>query len=122
MISNMATKYKEYVTRMLEAEKELFGEFKKLHDEYSLNQEKLQTKFNEEGKKIVDIVHEWENKLCKQSEKGGYSHFTPKLAEKFQEEVKKHFPLIDHVGIQVQYAPVTVSDNDAFILKKIDLG
>lgn len=117
----MATKYKEYVDRMLEAEKELFDAFKKVHDEYALNEDKLQDAFNKEGEKILEVLNEWENKLCNQSEKGGYSAFTPKLAEKFREEVKKHFPMIDHIGIQVSFAPVEAS-NDPFILKRIDLS
>jgi hypothetical protein len=84
---------------MLAAEKLAFAAFKKLHDEYGQNPDDLQEKFNAEGEKILAIIHEWENKLCSQSEKAGYGSFTGGLAEKFQAEVKKAFPLIDHVGI-----------------------
>ena len=115
----MATKYKEYVDRMLVQNKDVFDAFKKLHDEYEQDQDKLQDKFNKEGVIVTNLVREWENKLCRQSEKGGYSAFTPKLAEKFQLEVKKHFPLIDHVGIQVSYAPQ--AKDEPFLLKRIDL-
>lgn len=107
------TKYKDYVKRMLDAEKEVFKNFKKLHDEYSLREDELQDVFNKEGAKILDIVNEWENRLCKQSESGGFSKFTPKLSESFRGEIKKLFPMIDHIGIQLNY---TAND---FVIKKI---
>ena len=93
------TKYKEYVGRMLENNKELFDGFRELHDRYALDQEKYQEEFNKEGEKVSVVIREWEDKLCRQSEKAGYASFTSSLAEKFQSEVKKVFPLIDHVGL-----------------------
>lgn len=108
-------KYREYAERMLKVHKKEFDEFRKIHDEYSLNEEKLQERFNKEGSKIMLLVKQWESKLCMQSEKGGYGSFTTRLAEKFQEEVKKHFPNIDKVGIIVEEEPV-------FSLKRIKLG
>lgn len=103
------TKYKEYVDRMLATNEELFANFKKIHDEYALNPSQWQAKFNSEGEKVLLIVHDWENKLCLQSEKGGYGKFTTTLSEKFQQEVKRHFPMIDHIGLKV------------FSIKKINL-
>lgn len=105
------TKYKEYVKKMLDNNKSLFNSFKKVHDEYSLNPEKFQDPFNKEGIKILEIIRDYENKLCMQSEKGGYGVYTTKLAEKFQEEIKKHFPKIDHIGLKIE----------KFSIKKINL-
>ena len=105
------TKHKQYAQRMLKINKSLFSSFKKLHDKYEQNPDKWQEKFNTEGEKVLQIIREYENKLCSQSEKGGYSKFTPKLAEKFQSEIKKQFPLIDHIGLKVKI----------FTLKKINL-
>lgn len=105
------TKYKEYVERMLENNKELFDGFRKLHDRYLLDQEKYQEEFNKEGERILVVIREWEDKLCRQSEKAGYGSYTSNLAEKFQAEVKKVFPLIDHVGLITQ----------PFAIKKITL-
>ena len=96
---------------MIETNREVFGEFKKIHALYDLDQDKWQEKFNQEGEKIVKIVKEWEDKLCKQSEKAGYSNYTGGLAEKFQAEVKKEFPLIDHIGLIIK----------RFTIKKISL-
>jgi hypothetical protein len=117
-------KYKEYVTRMLESEKELFTNFKKTHDAYLLNPKGMQEALNKEGEKIMEIVRDWEDKLCRQSEVGGYGSYTTNLAEKFNAEIKKYFPKIDHVGIVIKkmdplpaYEPV----EPPFILKKIEL-
>ena len=92
-------KYREYYKRMLESHKEEFDAFKILHEKYAIDEEGMQEEFNKMGEKILEIINDWENRLCKQSEKGGYSQFTPKLAEKFRNEIKKDFPLIDHIGI-----------------------
>jgi len=99
-------KYKEYVERMLAGNKELFEEYAKLEGSYSRDEEAYQEEFNRLGGKVVVVVKEWEDKLCRQSEKAGYSGYTTALAEKFQNEVKKHFPLIDHVGIIIK--PFTI--------------
>lgn len=96
---------------MIETNKEAFDEFKKIHALYDMDQDKWQKKFNKEGEKIIKIVKEWENRLCKQSEKAGYSNYTGTLAEKFQSEVKREFPLIDHVGLIIK----------RFTIKKISL-
>lgn len=96
---------------MIETNKEIFGEFKKIHALYVLDQDKWQEKFNKEGERVIKIVKEWEDRLCKQSEKAGYGNYTGTLAEKFQSEVKKEFPLIDHVGLITK----------RFTIKKISL-
>ena len=106
------TKYKEYVGKMLEANKSAFESFRKIHDQYTLDEEKYQEEFNQEGEKILPLIHDWEDRLCRQSEKAGYAGFTGGLAEKFQAEVKREFPLIDHVGLIV----------DRFSIKKINLN
>ena len=112
------TKYKEYVQRMVEKNKELFDSFKLLHDKYALNEEIWQDEFNKEGEKILVIVRDWENKLCSQSEKSGYSKFTTNLSEKFRAEIKKSLPMIDHIGIKISKTP---TPENSFNLKKINL-
>ena len=105
------TKYKAYFQKMLEEEKQAFDEFTKIHFEYSADQEKFQEEFNRDGEKILVIIKDYENRLCKTSEKAGYSNYTGNLAEKFQNEVKSHFPLIDHIGIITQ----------KFVIRRINL-
>lgn len=111
------TKYREYFERMITNEKAAFDSFTKLHMQYSLDQDGLQEKFNEEGEKIVAIIREWENKLCSTSDKAGYGGYTSNLSEKFWQEVKKIYPLIDHVGIIVKKKTTT----PAFAINKINL-
>ena len=95
------TKYKEFVDLMIKNNKEIFDQFKTLHDQYGLNPDELQERFNKEGAKVVRIVREWEDKLCRRSEGSGYGSYSGNLAEKFQGEVRKIFPQIDAVGIIV---------------------
>lgn len=106
------TKFREYYNRMVEENKDDFDRFTQLHFEYSTDQDKFQDRFNKEGEAILIIIKEWEDKLCSQSEKAGFGNYTGNLAEKFQDEVRSHFPLIDHVGIIV----------NKFSLKKIKLN
>ncbi len=123
------TKYREYFERMLTNEKDKFDKFIKLHMQYSMDQDGLQEKFNKEGGEIVTIIREWESKLCSTSEKAGYGGYTSKLSEKFWEEVRKSFPLIDYVGVIVKSNPeiikktqkVTETVHPAFEIKKIKL-
>lgn len=105
-------KYKKYFARMLEDNKGLFETFQKLHSEYTLNPDTLQEKFNKEGGKVLEVVREYERRLCANQERGMYNKFSAQLAEKFQNEVRKHFPMIDHVGLVVE---------PEFAIKKINL-
>ncbi len=116
----MAAKYKEYIKKMLDDNQEVFEQFQSLHNKYEQNQEIYQEKFNVEGERILEIVREYESRLCANTERGVYNKYSSGLAEKFQIEVRKHFPFIDHVGLKVQQNPHEKPNN--FILKKIELG
>lgn len=117
----MAVKYREYFKKMLDENKEVFESFKTLHDKYSLKQDTLQNKFNREGENILEIIHEYENRLCANTERGMYNKFSSSLAEKFQNEVRKHFPMIDHIGLKVETIPLKSKAAKDFIIKKIKL-
>ena len=113
-------KYKEYFDKMLSENKLLFEEFEHIHNEYALNPDKFQATFNHEGVKILEIIKEYENRLCANTERGMYNKYSTGLAEKFQNEVRKHYPMIDHIGIKV----VTIKNNKSpsFEIKKINLS
>ena len=113
------TKYKEYYEKMVSENKDIFGKFTKAHFEYSIDQDKNQDTFNDIGENILNIIHEWEDRLCKHSESAGFGSYTSNLAEKFQAEIKSHFPLIDHVGIVVTKKAFTPENK--FSIKKIKL-
>jgi hypothetical protein len=85
---------------LLEHEKE-FSAFKKVHDLYKLDQQKWTKQFNELGIPVLDIVREYENRLCSGMEQGGKGEFTSLLSEKFWQLVREYLPLIDLVGAKL---------------------
>lgn len=95
----MATKYKEYFQMMLSENKEMFENFKNIHDHYTLEPQKYQKVFNNYGKEILEVVQDFENRLCSKSESGGYGRYSTALADKFREEVKKYLPKINSIGL-----------------------
>ena len=72
---------------MVSENKEAFDKFTRAHFEYSIDNDKNQENFNKEGESVLKIIHEWEDRLCKQSEKAGFGSYTVNLAEKFQAEI-----------------------------------
>jgi hypothetical protein len=114
------TKYREYYEKMISENKDLFDEFTQSHFEYSIDQDKNQENFNKIGGKVLNIIHEYENRLCKTSEGAGFGSYTTNLAEKFQAEIKSHFPLVDHIGIIVSRPKAKTPEG--FSLKKIKLN
>ncbi len=111
------TRYKEVYNQMISDNKGVFGQFSKIHDMYALNPDSNQDALNESGKKIMEIVRHYEDILCGHSERSGYGSYSGKLAEKFQDEVKKHFPKIDCVGLKI-----ISKGRDPFSIKKIKLA
>jgi len=111
------TKYKEYFQRMINENKDLFESFKQLHDAYAMNQESWQEKFNAEGAKISEVIREYENRLCANTERGMYNHYSAGLAQKFQDEVRAHFPMIDHIGLKIEK-----TNDRSFVIKRIKLN
>lgn len=101
---------------MISNNKELFDEFKKIHDKYGVEQELLQDEFNRIGSQVQSVIRTWEDKLCGRSEGSGYASFTGGLAQKFQDEIRAHFPMIDNVGIIRETVEIPL-----FSLKKINL-
>jgi hypothetical protein len=112
------TKYKEYFLKMIEENKTVFDNFKKLHALYEQDESKWQNKLNEDGEVVMDIVREYENRLCSNTERGVYNKFSSGLSEKFQAEVRKTFPKIDHIGLKIEQ----VKPPEAFTLRKIKLN
>lgn len=93
-------KYKKQVEEMLEIHNDLFKKFKKVHDEYVLNPSEMQEQFNEVGMEVMPILRRWENNLCSKSESGKYGAFSSTLADKFQNELRTHFPKLDSIGLK----------------------
>lgn len=114
------TKYKEYFTKMVDENSDVFESFRELHERYK-NNSASQEEYNESGKYIMNLIREYEDRLCKTTEGGGYSAYSGNLAEKFWEEVRREFPLIDRVGIIIKKVAVdTPAVEEEFELKKIE--
>ncbi|HLD92121.1 MAG TPA: hypothetical protein VI795_01855 [Patescibacteria group bacterium] len=111
----MTTKYKDYFERMIDNNKEDFKKFNVLYNKYIKSQDELQDQFNNEGKKILEIIRQWEGKLCSQTEKAGFGNYSTNLSEKFWTEVRKTYPLIDYIGVIVKKSPT----QPEFSIKKI---
>ena len=99
----MAVKYKAYFKQMVTDHTAEFGRFKGIHDLYAKDKKTHQPAFNDEGKVIVDLIHDYEKRLCNTMEKGNNAQYSARLAEKFWAEVRTMFPLIDFVGAEIKH-------------------
>lgn len=91
-------KYQQYYQEMIDQNKILFDQFLTIHDLYVIDQQKYQNAYNEIGKKVVEVVKSWENKLCSKSEGGGFGKYSHNLADKFKRLLKKGFAYYDFIG------------------------
>lgn len=91
-------KYQIYYQEMIDQNKYLFFRFMDLHEKYSANQEKYQNEFNDLGKEVIEVIRQWEQKLCRKSEGGGFAKFSGNLADKFWGLIRSEFKYIDFVG------------------------
>jgi hypothetical protein len=96
------TKYQQAYEEMIMGRKADFEVFKKIHDLYKTDQTRWKEEFDRLGKPLLRIIEEEESRLCMKMEGGGKGKFSSKVAEKFREEVKKNFPLIDLVGVKFE--------------------
>lgn len=96
------SKYKQMFDAMVSENKELFDNFSDIHREYTMSPHEWQKLFNEYGAEIVELIRDYERKLCAQMAKGQYGKFSEGLSEKFWIEVKKVFPKIQFVGVREQ--------------------
>lgn len=85
---------------MLETHKELFDEFERIHSEYSSNQEKYQSQFNDVGDKVLPVIHQYEKMLMSEMSGSKYGRFTNSLSDKFWTAIRGKFPKIDFIGVK----------------------
>ncbi len=86
---------------MLEENRELFDSFRNIHDAYVLNSETNQARFNQIGAEVLDVIREYERKLCGNMNAGKYGAFSQNLSQKFWDEIRKVYKKIDFIGAQV---------------------
>jgi hypothetical protein len=90
--------YQKYFQQMMEENKELFETFRGIHDAYVLNPEVNQKKYNQIGIEILEVVREYERKLCGNMNSGSYGAFSQNVSQKFWDEIRKAFRKIDFIG------------------------
>lgn len=88
----------------MDQNKKLFDEFKPIHDAYAQDKAKHADEFHAQGIRVLDVVRDWERRLCHGMEKGRYASYSAKLAEKFWDEVRRELPLVDEIGVKVTKA------------------
>ncbi|MBI2310805.1 hypothetical protein HYU90_03245 [Candidatus Collierbacteria bacterium] len=98
------TKYKQYFKEMLSGNQAIFDDFKKIHDQFALDRMKYQDEFNRQGEVVVEIIHDWEKRLCARMEGGKNGVYSANLSEKFKDEIKKVYPKIDLIGVKLSFA------------------
>lgn len=99
----MAAKYLDTFTEMVTKYEKEFDDFQVLHDKYEADPQKWQDEFNREGAKIMEIVREYEDKLCGHMEHTQNATYSANLAEKFRGEIKRYLPKLDMIGVTITY-------------------
>jgi len=93
-------KYKSFIDQMYKDHKACFASFKVIHDNFALDRKKWRKDFDKQGSSVLDIMRDYEHKLCSGMEKGKYASYSIQLSEKYWEEIKKQFKFIDLVGVE----------------------
>lgn len=93
-------KYKLYFSQMQEQNEELFADFLRIHQLFESDADKHGEDFHRVGQKVVDIIRDWDRRLCSAMGRGSFSKYSEQLSEKFWGEAKKIFPLIHSVGVK----------------------
>jgi hypothetical protein len=78
-----------------------------IHDAFVADPAKNAEVFHGEGRKVLDIIRDWDRRLCSSMGRGKFSGYTQQLSEKFWNEVRKDFSLIDKVGVIVRKVKVS---------------
>ena len=94
------TKSQQYFQDMMDYNKELFDEFRKVHDAFALDEKKNKQEFNEIGERVLVVIRKYENLLCQHSEGGKYGRFSDKTADTFWKYIRSSFPKIDFIGMK----------------------
>jgi len=97
----MPPKFKQYFNEMFEGNRDLFLRFKLLNDDFAKDRKKYQNEFNEVGLQVMEIIRDYEGRLCGHMEKGSKAVFSGKLNDKFWAEIRAYFPYVDWVGVKI---------------------
>ena len=76
------TKYKKYFQEMSDQHQELFKKFQEIHDGYKSDRKNWSKQFHQIGQNVVEIMREWEHRLCSGMERGNNAVYSSKVADK----------------------------------------
>lgn len=96
------TKSSEYYQMMITQHQALFDEFLTIHDRFKSEPAAAEADFHRVGQQVVDIVRDFDRRLCSAMGRGVYSAYSQKLSEKFWSLVRQDFDQIDLVGVRVK--------------------
>lgn len=96
----MAAKYRQLFLDMMQEHRDLFLDFKEVHDKFIENEDAHKEEFNVKGTKVVEVIREYERRLTSQQDKGQYSKFSTGLSDKFWDQIRSFLPRIDFVGVK----------------------
>ena len=95
------TQYQKFYQMMIDENKELFANFSQIHEAYVVNPQMNQEKFNAVGGEVLDVIREYERKLCGNMNAGKYGAFSSNLSQKFWDQIRKVYRKIDFIGASV---------------------
>lgn len=93
-------KYLRFYELMWEKNQALLTDFKQLNDQFALDPKKFSVDFHTKGIKVLDIIRDWERRLCAGMNRGQFSAYSQGLSEKFWQKVRSDFSKIDEVGVR----------------------
>lgn len=85
---------------MTDQNEALMNQFDEIHAGYLKDRKAWSKQFHSVGQQVVDIIRDWEQRLCAGMERGANSVYSMKLSEKFWSEVKKRYSHIELVGVK----------------------
>jgi hypothetical protein len=95
-------KYQIYYQKMIDDNRSLFDRFAKIHRLFEIDQELNANDFHRLGREVLDVIRDYDRRLCAAMGRGVYSVYSDKLSQKFWDLVRVDFPKIDMVGVKVK--------------------
>jgi hypothetical protein len=95
-------KYQIYYQKMIDDNRAIFDQFAKIHQQYEQDEEKAASAFHQLGREVLDIIRDYDRRLCAAMGRGIYSVYSDKLSQKFWDLVRADFSKIDMVGVKIK--------------------
>lgn len=96
-------KFKVYYQKMIDEHRDLFDRFAPLNEAFAKNPEPVSAaEFHRLGQEVLDVVRDYDRRLCAAMGRGVYSVYSEKLSQKFWDLVRQDFSQIDMVGVKIK--------------------